>query len=294
MFFKSVVIVAATATQLLPHSLFINKYRKLRARYGFDDREIPIQKNIKQRCKEVLDDVKLSESDRQRIQFFNVHDIDVFHAGSIRTKHGAIIGIPANFQYQNINNINDQTITIQNVLIDWDTNAGKQFQHSLILSENAQKFALAQRVLIVKQFDVFYQSIAMLVDSCLGITAYEIIHAIFKLDKQRKINRFFYMIIIAFGTTFCWLLTKDAIQNYRELQVNEELAKLGPQYIQGGAEYYEKLSERNKALRILLGNKGKQLFTHNGNESSLFRQKRLPISQQVDYFNSKLQDIQIL
>ncbi|CAK9814567.1 Transmembrane protein 177 [Anthophora plagiata] len=161
-------------------------------------------------------------------------------------------------------------------------------------SKNAQKFALAQQVLIVNEFDMFYRAGAMMLNSFLGISAYETIHSIFKLDKQRKINRFVYMIIVAFGATLCWLLTKDAIRNHRELQVNEKLVKLGPKYIQGGAEYYEKLSERNKALRILLGKKGKRLFTPNGNESSLFRQKRLPISHQIDYFNSKLQDTQIL
>ncbi|CAK9828301.1 Transmembrane protein 177 [Anthophora retusa] len=294
MVLKTIVITAATATQILPHTFFLDKYRKFRARYGLDDREVPIREDIKRRCKEVLDDVNLSESDRQRIQFFSAHDIDVFHAGTTLTKYGAIIGIPANFQYQDINDINEESITHQNVLIDWNTNAGKQFQRSLILSENAQKFALAQRVLIVREPDVMYQYVSAMVDTCLGVTVYDVIYKVFKLDKQRKINRFFYMIIIAFGTTFCWLLTKDGIQNHRELKVNEELAKLGPQYIQGGAEYYEKLSERNKALRILLGNTGKNLFTHNGNESSLFRQKRLPISQQIDYFNSKLQDIQIL
>ncbi|KOC60212.1 Transmembrane protein 177 [Habropoda laboriosa] len=291
--FKPAILVAATASQILPHSFFLDKYRKIRARYGFDDLEIPLRDNIKRRCQEVLDDINLSEKDRERIQFFNNHDINVFHAGTIRTKYGAIIGIPVNFQYEDADSISEQTLSIQDVQIDWNTSAAKQFRRSLILSENAQKFALAQQVLTVKEPDVLYNTAFATIDAALGVTFYDIIYSVFKLDKQRQMNRFVYMIIVAVGCTFCWLLVKDELNNYRELQVNNELSQLGPKYIQGGIEYYQKLLDRNKALRVLLGEKGRRLFTVTGNESVFIRQKRLPLCQQIDYFNSKLEDFKI-
>lgn len=214
----------------------------------------------------------------------------MFHAGTTNSKYGAIIGIPVNFEYDDIENMSEQAITFRNIQVNWNPEINKEFQRSLILSKDAQKFLMARKILTVTENDLTYKIVNISLNTIIGIIIYEILHSVLKVTKKQRGKNIFCMSIATFTSGFLWLLSNCAHDYYRELQLNEKMAILNDKYIRGGIEYYEKLSKRNKALRLLLGKKGTYLFTSNGNENTFF-EKSIPVSDQVDYFKARIQNI---
>lgn len=255
---------------------------------SYDTVEIPVREHIRQRFQEVLDDINLSEEYRKKIKLFNVHDVDVFHAGSVFSKHGAVIGVPANFEYKDLSYITDKTISFENSMVDWDSSAARKFRESLILSENAQKFAMALKTLTVKKAGPIYHTGSLVLDILLAEAIHITICSALQLTEKQRSARFFCMGVCVIGAYILWLVTSTAINQVMESDINKELVRLGPEYVQGGIEYYEKLSSRNQALRIILGEKGTYLFTTTGNETNWSRRRAIPISEQIAYFKCRM------
>lgn len=187
----------------------------------------------------------------------------------------------------------EQTITFRNIQVNWNPEINKEFQKSLILSKDAQKFLMARKILTVTENYLLYEILDLSFNTLIGIIIYELLYLTLKVTKKQRGKNIFCMSIATFTSGFLCLLTSNAQDYYRELQLNEKMAMLNDKYIKGGIEYYEKLSKRNKALRVLLGKKGTYLFTPNGDENTFF-EKSIPISDQIDYFKAKIQNIQLI
>ncbi|XP_071872406.1 transmembrane protein 177 [Bombus fervidus] len=295
MVIKATLIAGALTIQLSPQTFLLQQYRKIRARYDFENNEIPVRKDIQRRFKEVLDDVNVIYRPmitEERIKFFNVHDIEMFHAGTTYSKYGGLVGIPVNFEYNDINHVNNGNISIQSASFQWDAEATEEFHKSLVLSENAQKFAIARQILTVATFDPIIKSVNGMVDAILGIAVYELLRSKLKVTKQQRGKNALCMSIAAIGSLILTSSTNNELDYYRETEVNEIMSKLSNEYIQGGVEYYEKLSQKNRALRVLLGHKGTYMYTPVGNQNTWFIKKKIPISEQINYFKQKMQNIQ--
>lgn len=289
-FLEVAIVSAAVSVQTLPQIWFLDYYRKFRSRYDFNNNEIPVRKDIQQKFQEVINDLHIPKSTSEKIKLFNVYDINMFHAGTTYSKYGAIIGIPVNFEYDDIKNISEQAITFRNIQVNWNPEINKEFQRSLILSKDAQKFLMARKILIVTENDLIYKIVNIFLNTIIGIMIYEVLYSVLKVTKRQRSKNIFCISVATFTSGFLWLLSKCAHNYYREFQLNEKMATLNDKYIKGGIEYYEKLSKRNKALRVLLGKKGTYLFTSNGNENTFFK-KSIPISDQIDYFKTRIQNI---
>lgn len=292
---RTILMGGAVSAQICPHSFLLQKYRKIRARYDFEDHEIPVRQDIQRRFEEVIDDLNIVYRPmipKERIQCFNVHDIEMFHAGITYLKYGGLVGIPMNFEYNNINQINNENITIQSASFQWDAEATKEFHKSLILSENAQKFAMARHILSVTTFDPIIKAFNIFADLFLGAAAYDFLRSYLNITKQQRAKNALCMSITAIGVFILTTLTHSELDNYREKEINEIVSKLSKEYIEGGVEYYEKLLQKNRALRVLLGSKGTHMYTPLGNQNTWFIQKKILISEQMDYFKQKMQNIQ--
>ncbi|XP_060815925.1 transmembrane protein 177 [Bombus pascuorum] len=287
---RATLIAGVVTVQLSSQTFLLQQYRKIRARYDFENNEIPVRKDIQRRFEEALDDVNVIYRPmvpEERIKFFNVHDIEMFHAGTTYSKYGGLVGIPTNFEYNDINHVNNGTISIQSASLQWDAEATEEFHKSLVLSENAQKFAIARQILTVATFDSIIKGVNLMVDAILGIGAYELLRSKLKVTKQQRGKNALCMSIAAIGALILTIRTNSELDYYREIELNEIMPKLGNEYIQGGLEYYEKLSQKNRALRVLLGHKGTYMYTPVGNQTTWFIQRKLPISEQIDYFKKK-------
>lgn len=59
----------------------------------------------------------MDEKTRQAIRFFTVYGMDLFYAGSTKTRQGAIIGIPRNYSYNSKDDIERQDIVVSRLLL---------------------------------------------------------------------------------------------------------------------------------------------------------------------------------
>lgn len=70
--------------------------------------------------------------------------------------------------------------------------------------------------------------------------------------------------------------------------VDKELCDVGPEFMDAGVRFYDKLLRKNIAIRNLIGD---QCYTAKGNEHSLLRQKTLPLTIRKSYFEMRLDEL---
>lgn len=94
--------------------------------------------------------------------------------------------------------------------------------------------------------------------------------------------------IVGFFSLGTYFLMKDITEVYYETSVDKQLCELGPDYIQSGVIFYEKLLQRNQALRELMGKEGEKKYTITGNENFFIRQPRVALVHRKQYFEHRL------
>lgn len=246
---------------------------------SFDGNERPVPDKITERFREVMNDLKLSEEDRSKIQIFSVHDINIFHAGTL-VGFNAIIGIPPNYAYESTDSLSTDQVKIENKQFLWNEETSKQFSESLVLSENAQKFAMARAILKVKRPEFWIKQIDVLVDCVIVFLIYDTFKVAAKSRIKLKILSYAINSIIAFGGFLIWTVSEQLIDANADESISNELAELGPKYVQGGKEYYEKLCQRDNVLRPFLTKASKFYSWISKREVSPFEQRK--------FFNLKL------
>jgi len=253
-------------------------------------KEIPLGFKIKQRIQEVMNDLKLSDDIRNVIQPFSVFGLDLFHAGTLNNKYGAILGIPANFT----NTIEQlyKKMQVKEQPIDWTRQDAQNLLNGAILSESAQKFAIACEILRIQAEEPYFNSYLLALIIAILWTLYNAITYKFKLRGQNVVLcRTLYSSFTILGA-ISWFGIKDYRSYYLDKKDDEALCNLGAEYVKGGQEFFEKTLIRNRALRSLLGEEGKRIYTAYGNEKIFLRQKHLPLSHRKDFFDSRLQNLE--
>jgi hypothetical protein len=159
--------------------------------------------------------------------------------------------------------------------VEWGSDDGKLLQHAIVLSENAQKFAIARELSHLDTYHVYnyglIPSIALLLQYFLSATANDKFYGHFK----PKSFRYSVYAIIGIFTYGIYATGTDALTRYYENSADSRAAALGLNYARGGVEYYTKMVQRNMALRELMGSRGESLFTKFGNYNELIRSRHV-------------------
>ncbi|XP_058800249.1 transmembrane protein 177 [Phymastichus coffea] len=280
------VSIGSFLADYLPHTFFIDRYKTAlqMLRVG---QEVPLDSNLKELFHSVLDDLKLSNEDKEKFEPFTIGGFEVYHAGIPSGKFHAIIGLPINFTYQDVQSIDslDIRIGLNRDSLNIYHPAAQDLLESLVLSDKAKKFAIAREVLMAQNNVPIYRSI----ESPIIFTA-SVMSAEFLRVKMNLSNKPLPLTILTFGVSavmgiMTWFQIRDAINTYYEKQVDKELAKYGQDYIYGGREYYNKILKRNIALRTLLGAYGAKVYKKDGDEVITIRQKRTPVSHRRKFFD---------
>lgn len=143
------------------------------------------------------------------------------------------------------------------------------------LSENAQKFLIAKLILQGDNYKYLIESFlpSLMLSTFYGVGHFA--HTFFDLLHKPFLSSVFVHSILGGFIVLIYLFIKDGIHLSYEKSVEEKVYEKGESYIAGGIEYYEKMIERNKALRNLVKN-GHKRYSVLGNEMSLLRSKGLP------------------
>jgi len=73
----------------------------------------PITAEINRRVAEVVEDMKLSAKYREFLKVFYIQGFDPYHIGSFKTRSGAYVGLPGNFDYKTQQDIERNKIVVQ-------------------------------------------------------------------------------------------------------------------------------------------------------------------------------------
>lgn len=174
--------------------------------------------------------------------------------------------------------------------LEWNSEQGQKLLNSMILSENAQIYAMASEIKMRQSwkfaFDVIFAtssaSLVYGVSNQLNIKTN-------LYSKPRSVRLVMYALVTTFFTTTYFML-KDTATIYLEKKIDEDLINKNPIFLEGGRDFYSKIIERNKILREIMGKSGQKLYTALGNENTYLRTKHIPLVQRESYFEHKLSE----
>ncbi|CAG4948597.1 unnamed protein product [Colias eurytheme] len=281
--------IALTAVRYTPHTFFIDKYRDY-VRYYSAGKPVELSEPLQQRFNKCLDILNLSDVHRSIVKPFSVYGFDLFHAGSTSSKFGAQIGIPVNFNYKSHEDIEKDNVLVNQKKIELTTEAGSKLSEALILPEKVQEFAICREILMTHNSKIMF-------DSAYPFTA---IFFVYNLSSylNRRLNLYaaptalrsiMYSITGLFGVGI-YFLFKDMTEVHYEARTDEALAELGPDFIESGIIFYEKLLARNQALRELMGSEGESKYTTFGNENYGIRQPHIALVHRKQFFENMLKE----
>lgn len=75
---------------------------------------------------------------------------------------------------------------------------------------------------------------------------------------------------------------------YYDAYVDKELCDVGPEFMEAGVRFYDKLLRKNIAIRNLTNDNS---YTVKGNEQIVLRQKSLPLTIRKSYFEMRLEEL---
>ncbi|RZC33071.1 hypothetical protein BDFB_011625, partial [Asbolus verrucosus] len=144
-FAAGTVTTGVLCAHILPHTIFLDKYQDFMRLYkkGF---AVTLPQNVHERFQKTLDLLQVDSQDKHLFKPFAAYGFDIFSAGSSYSKFGVIVGIPANFLYEDESSVDKHAIKIRQETIPWELDEGKLLQKSLLLSEKAQMYAMAREI----------------------------------------------------------------------------------------------------------------------------------------------------
>lgn len=286
---KNAQYVAGVATAgvyiatIYPQLWGLKQYREMLQMYQ-DGEPVAVDPDSQRIARKVLDSVLWDPISEANIELFTAYGQDIVHRGSTYSSYGAIIGIPLHFSYQSVDDIDKDKITLGGKKIKWDSPAGQQLADSLILSEKARQFAIARELFYLHTHHIHVYG--LLLFGC-GIAAYwtgAAINAMYRLTHRTPVSAraaVFGFIAGAWATVYC--LASDSYSSYRDRKADRKVAALHFDYADGGVEFYNKLLQRNQALRSLMGRtEGRKKYTAYGNNVYFWRSPTVPLTSRRD------------
>ncbi|XP_055935712.1 transmembrane protein 177-like [Argiope bruennichi] len=241
----------------------------------------PLSKKVKSLVHDVLEDCKLEKQEKKKMKFFNVIGQDLYHTGGTNSPWGAMIGIP--FFFEDPKDISFAKLRIEgHESIDWIVD-GQDLLDALTLSDNAKKFGLMREIYSCNIWDVMDN--VSVSTGCFFFPALFIRRMNAKRDYLGKvpfrIRVCFYIACYAFGYALYRCL-KDPLKHITAKKYDRMAAAVGPEYLDGGIEFYKKALLQNKALRELLGPRGEKLYDKDGNENYVLLAPKLPLRKRLE------------
>ncbi|XP_057320342.1 transmembrane protein 177 [Microplitis mediator] len=278
-----VVSCGLFSAQFFPHTILLEHYYKLVAMRRLDE-PVPLTSHLQKLWNQVLDDLDVSPFHRTILRPFMVFGYEPWHAGSLRSRFGAMIGIPTNFVYDNVSSIDKDAIVVNNEPVEWFRPDAKQLLESLVLSDDAKKYAIGREIIMTDNKFIYTEAIAVTgIAAAYYASTFKANEILGLLKKPRSLRFFVYSVIGAFYWGL-WAMQRDVLTRHFEYVSDKKLSELNENYVKGGLEFYSKTLQRNMALRSLLGDKGNKVYTLKGNESSFFREKHIPNTQRKYFF----------
>ncbi|KAG4069494.1 hypothetical protein HA402_006860 [Bradysia odoriphaga] len=285
-------VVAAGVTTFcvnyVPNTILVDKFKSLLMAYKQgEEREVP--EKLQRRFGYAMDLCKCTNYEKNFLESFMTFGFDTMELGSTKSRFGAHIGIPTNYLYDKISDIERPDMRVRYKEIKWSSEDGITLQNSLVLTEMEQVFGLARSILMVKShkllLESFYPPVCIMAMYGAG---YYINQKMRLHGRPLGMRLCLYTILSVFGYGL-YAFMKDFTQVYHETNADKQLAEIAPEFIDVGITFYDKLLKKNVALRNLTG---ENIYTAAGNENYLLRQKSLPLTIRKSFFEMKKKELE--
>lgn len=174
--------------------------------------------------------------------------------------------------------------------MDLSSEVGKKLGEALLLPDKVKEFAICREILMTQNSKVMFESTYPFMS----------IFLVYNLSQylNRRLNLYaaplnaraiLYSIVGLFGLGVYFLM-KDMTEIHYEISVDKKLCELGPDFIESGVIFYEKLLQRNQALRELMGKEGEKNYSKLGNENYSLRQPHVALIHRKQYFDEQLKE----
>lgn len=240
--------------------------------------------------KDLMRTKRLTEANLQKIDIIISREAsEPFHKGNLHALNGAFIGLPTSFSEVNTDSdINkDQSASANNENPNFTDNqhikSGRKplQRHYIPWTNSAIRYAIMKECLLVDSHDHQIRTTLQGVFLCLYSMVVQ-----WNMTRFRQIFVFVVYSLVwsaVFGTAL--LQQWNYYKIYQDRRVEEEIASLGRDYINGGLDYYNCVVQHN-----IMSNNGQ--YDENGNpRQKFFRRYCIPLTKKIEFFENKLRDL---
>nr|XP_019527527.1 transmembrane protein 177-like [Aedes albopictus] len=291
---RRVVLYGSTALTIglfaghyLPHTIGIGYYKELFQAYK-NGQKRQVSEKLQQRFNRALKLLDLSEIERKYVSPFMVYGFDVCNVGSMKARYGGAVGIPINYDYDSPADIEKKDMLIGNRKVDWASEGAKLLDECLVLSEDEQVFGIAREILTLNSSKRLVQAIIPTVSWVFTYSAASLINQRCNFyARPLSLRLMLYTICGVFGYGL-YSFSQDMTEIYYDTDVDKRLAQLGPDVVDAGVRFYDKVLKKNVAIRKLTDD---DYYTAKGNINYLIRQKAAPITLRKEFFESGYKEL---
>lgn len=235
--------------------------------------------------------VKLTNAERDLIEPFMVAGLDLYKIGSFNFRYGTKIGIPVNYTFTAKDEIPRGDITVKGYeQVKWGSEGGKLLEEALVLTEKEQIFGIAREMIDAKNQNILVTSLYGSGSILMYYVMSSEINHKFKLFTRPLGLRMLYYTVLGLFMSGVYCFVTDFTRVSQEEAVDDELVKLGKEYVEAGVGFYDKLLKKNKAF-YLLG--GTNQYTATGNINNYFRITNIPLTDRKKFFADTLKKMDI-
>ncbi|XP_054158823.1 uncharacterized protein LOC128957130 [Oppia nitens] len=195
------------------------------------------------------------------MEFFVCNGSEVITVGDLDSRTGSYIGLPHNFAYRTVDDVKLSEILIGGLSAKQlvDANAAdhynsrpaiRQLIESLVLSDNAKRFAIARELHMATNNKLIVDMITIAGSGMLAVGAGQ--QVILKLNIRRRYLLSFGIRCLSMMLGLAvWFLIRDFLVSSWQKAADESACQQSRDYLDGAVEYYRKLQQRKSALSEL-------------------------------------------
>jgi len=256
---------------LAPHWFFLNQIKSIYQSYnkGF---KTQVQNEMLDLLNTVVTDMNLSDQETQSLNVF-ISSLSEPNGWGELGKN-CLLGYPDYFHYNSTEDVPMNQMRIGTHATgagnsnltggQIESPLGKSFAESLVLTDNAKKFAFAREIERTRTQPFMTHGVFSFCYILLTYNLARILNKRLELLKRPPLFRgLMYMGLWPF-MVFGYFMTKDAYNRHMEKALDKSAAGISPDYSQGGVEYYNKILQRNVSIREFQGESGRSLYTGKG------------------------------
>lgn len=131
---------------------------------------------------------------------------------------------------------------------DRNSDLGREFMDTLILSDDAKRFSIARELFIVDSYRVVVNNFVILLSGIAAITAARVSVSYFKVLKSPVAVRIpYYLLSAVYGFGLYKIAVNESDRSYLT-RARDRAKNMGENYVKGADEYFEKCKRRRELL----------------------------------------------